>query len=70
MESKSAKFLLTNFLAEWKIANCKDEKINLQIFIYSLIYSGARKKHFVKAYTMRKFDLSCSIETYHFEELP
>ena len=38
-----AKVLLTLFSIEPKIANCKDAKLTIQTFIYSLMYSGARK---------------------------
>ena len=37
--------------------------------VYNLIYSGA-KKNFVKLWNSKIFNLSRSIERYHFEELP
>ena len=58
-----AKVLQTLFFRELKITNWKDQTINHSniYFLFDLLL--CRKKHFVKLYNQRKFDLSCSIET-------
>ena len=43
---------------------------HLTLQTLSISFTLVPEEHFVKLYNTRKFDLSCSMEMYHFQELP
>ena len=62
------KFCKGHFYRTENKQNAKTRQLTIQTF--TAWFALVSEKHFVKLYTTRKFDFSCSMEMYHFKELP